>query len=55
MILQKKELDGLEKQFSYCFDGKNTKSIQEISIKKVTGTQPIIEGFDGLMARKCLK
>jgi hypothetical protein len=40
-----------EKQFSFdYFDGKNTKSIKDLD-KKVTGTQPIIEGFDGLMAR----
>jgi hypothetical protein len=29
--------------------------VSKVSIKKVTETQPIIEGFDGLMAYKCLK
>jgi hypothetical protein len=51
--LAKKELDSLQKNnlAKIALMEKNTKSIQGDLDKKVTETQPIIEGFDGLMAR----
>jgi hypothetical protein len=51
--LVKKELDSLQKKNIAKITEKEakTKSLQADLDKKVTETQPIIEGFDGLMAR----
>jgi hypothetical protein len=51
--LAKKELDTLQKtNLAKIADmDKNTKTLQTDLDKKVTETQPIIDGFDGLMAR----
>ena len=51
--LAKKELDTLQKtNLAKIADmDKNTKTLQTDLEKKVTETQPIIDGFDGLMAR----
>lgn len=51
--LAKKELDTLQKNnlAKIAEKEKNTKTLQTDLDKKVTETQPIIDGFDGLMAR----
>ncbi|MFV8370794.1 DUF4407 domain-containing protein [Flavobacterium sp. LB2P74] len=51
--LAKKELDTLQKTnlAKIAIMEKNTKTLQTDLDKKVTETQPIIDGFDGLMAR----
>ena len=51
--LAKKELDTLQKTnlVKIAEMEKNTKTLQTDLDKKVTETQPIIDGFDGLMAR----
>ena len=51
--LAKKELDTLQKTnlAKIAVMEKNTKTLQTDLDKKVTETQPIIDGFDGLMAR----
>ncbi|SFE43503.1 DUF4407 domain-containing protein [Flavobacterium xueshanense] len=51
--LAKKELDTLQKTnlAKIATMEKNTKTLQTDLDKKVTETQPIIDGFDGLMAR----
>ena len=51
--LAKKELDTLQKTniAKIAEMDKNTKTLQTDLDKKVTETQPIIDGFDGLMAR----
>ncbi|WP_426090373.1 DUF4407 domain-containing protein [Flavobacterium sp. DSR3-2] len=51
--LAKKELDTLQKTnlAKIAEMDKNTKTLQTNLDKKVTETQPIIDGFDGLMAR----
>ncbi|MFV8368564.1 DUF4407 domain-containing protein [Flavobacterium sp. LB2R40] len=51
--LAKKELDTLQKinLAKIAIMEKNTKTLQTDLDKKVTETQPIIDGFDGLMAR----
>jgi len=51
--LSKKELDTLQKNnlAKIVVLEKNSKNLQTDLDKKVTETQPIIEGFDGLMAR----
>lgn len=51
--LAKKELDTLQKNnlAKIAVMEKNTKTLQTDLDKKVTETQPIIDGFDGLMAR----
>ncbi len=51
--LAKKELDTLQKTNLAKIDvmEKNTQTLQTDLDKKVTETQPIIDGFDGLMAR----
>ena len=51
--LAKKELDTLQKNnlAKIAEKEKNTKTLQTDLDKKITETQPIIDGFDGLMAR----
>jgi len=51
--LAKKELDTLRKnnEVKIAENEKKTKTLQADLDKKVSATQPIIEGFDGLMAR----
>ena len=51
--MAKKELDTLQKTnlAKIAEMEKNTKTLQTDLDKKVTETQPIIDGFDGLMAR----